>query len=1191
MAVRRDRGPAWPRIAARRTSGGPPGRILGRAAALAAVVALLSGLVASPLAASEPPAGGGRYDIPKPSLAPAVREVLRGGLGRVAAAARAGRTPNTGGMIGRDRGGTPEVAVTVDVLPGTAARVATGLRRQRATVTSTAATTVEGYLPLRSLDAAAAISGVRAIRPVYRRLHGAFVTPAINLYGAPAWQAAGFDGAGIKVGIIDVGFEGIVRLIGTEIPANVIARCFRAFGMFTTDLADCENGVDHGTAVAELVVDMAPGATLYIADPESPSDYRDTIRWMTSEGVRIVNLSAVSGYIFDGPGDGTAGTPDSTYEEVDLAVDLGALWVNSAGNQGDTGWSGPWIDADGDDTLDWAPGDEGNTIHLEQGQQIRVAMRWPDEWGASANDYDIALFSGDTVMAVGGDFQTGAGDPFEIFDFISPASATYELVVRRYDAEPAERLQVLIYTSGPLALQYSVVDGTLPSPADSANPGMVTVGAVMESAPDVIEPYSSRGPTVDGRIKPDLVAADCMATVTFDVFCGTSASAPQTAGAAALALQADPTMGPTELAVALRGRALPLGDPVPNNTFGSGRLRLGEPSTGTPATTAVGLSASERSVTWPAGVTLTASLAPAIPAGRLVWFQASTNGRDWLPVGSAVSADGETAELSLSPTGTRRYRAVALGTAVASGSVSVVVHQRLAVRPSIAAAPARQPVKVLQAGTLVVFDSVVRPVRSDLPRGRVEYTVHQRIGTAWMLERSVEVTTDSAGEAQFPHHFDVPGEWYVRARAVATPGAAASAWSQTFRYDVQGAAVGLLNRSWGATFRGGSASFSSFSNGTAVLALNASGLGPSRAVSVSIHRESCASNGPRVARLRTVRTTAASILTSTIPLSAAQIAALGRASTAGATLSIVLRAGGITRCAPFVSRPIVVARIATGEEAAGVAVDGAAVWVTNIFEDTVSRIDPATNVVTATIAVPGFPTGIASDGATVWVTHLRSGVLTRIDAQTNQVVATSQVGIWPGNIAIGGGAVWVVLEGEDAILKIDQQTGEVVERIGVAADPYGIVFADGAVWVTSPGEGIVTRIDARAGEIVAQIEVPFVADLGAGDDGIWVSVRPNRAASGAIVRIDPATNSTRERVAVGFEPAGIAVVGGSVYVAMAGEPTLVQVRGATVAARVPVTMKSLAVAVGFGSLWLLHPYGTGIAGSGLYDGGVSRLNI
>jgi hypothetical protein len=106
-----------------------------------------------------------------------------------------------------------------------------------------------------------------------------------------------------------------------------------------------------------------------------------------------------------------------------------------------------------------------------------------------------------------------------------------------------------------------------------------------------------------------------------------------------------------------------------------------------------------------------------------------------------------------------------------------------------------------------------------------------------------------------------------------------------------------------------------------------------------------------------------------------------------------------------------------------------------------------------------------------------------------------------------------------------------------------------------------------------------------------VSTRPSRTSAGAVVRIDPDTNEVAARVAVGYEPAGMTIAGDSVFVAMAGEPTLVQVRADRVRARVVVGMKSVAVARGFGSLWLLHPYGAGIPGSGLFDGGVTRLNL
>jgi hypothetical protein len=111
---------------------------------------------------------------------------------------------------------------------------------------------------------------------------------------------------------------------------------------------------------------------------------------------------------------------------------------------------------------------------------------------------------------------------------------------------------------------------------------MVAIGAVHFQAPAVVEPYSSRGPTLDGRIKPDLVAADCAPTVILAVFCGTSEAAPFVTGAAALILESDPTLTPVQLATYLRSHATPVGSPVPNNNSGYGLLSLGPLPGGVP---------------------------------------------------------------------------------------------------------------------------------------------------------------------------------------------------------------------------------------------------------------------------------------------------------------------------------------------------------------------------------------------------------------------------------------------------------------------------------------------------------------------------------------------------------------------------------------------------------------------------------
>jgi hypothetical protein len=110
--------------------------------------------------------------------------------------------------------------------------------------------------------------------------------------------------------------------------------------------------------------------------------------------------------------------------------------------------------------------------------------------------------------------------------------------------------------------------------------GVVTVGAVSWETPDEIASFSSQGPTVDGRIKPDLVGPSGVSTATFTGddtrFSGTSASAPHVAGIAALRLSAFPGLTPRQMRVdlALAATQLPLGS-AKNPVFGWGLIDVG----------------------------------------------------------------------------------------------------------------------------------------------------------------------------------------------------------------------------------------------------------------------------------------------------------------------------------------------------------------------------------------------------------------------------------------------------------------------------------------------------------------------------------------------------------------------------------------------------------------------------------------
>ena len=118
-------------------------------------------------------------------------------------------------------------------------------------------------------------------------------------------------------------------------------------------------------------------------------------------------------------------------------------------------------------------------------------------------------------------------------------------------------------------------------PADG--PNVIAVGAVGLGQKE-IAPFSSRGPTADGRIKPDVVAPGTGIVVvdttrtepgegSFSGYRrarGTSFAAPLVSGAAALLMQVHPSWSPAEVAAALRGTALDLGESGPDTTYGWG---------------------------------------------------------------------------------------------------------------------------------------------------------------------------------------------------------------------------------------------------------------------------------------------------------------------------------------------------------------------------------------------------------------------------------------------------------------------------------------------------------------------------------------------------------------------------------------------------------------------------------------------
>jgi YVTN family beta-propeller protein len=253
-----------------------------------------------------------------------------------------------------------------------------------------------------------------------------------------------------------------------------------------------------------------------------------------------------------------------------------------------------------------------------------------------------------------------------------------------------------------------------------------------------------------------------------------------------------------------------------------------------------------------------------------------------------------------------------------------------------------------------------------------------------------------------------------------------------------------------------------------------------------------------------------------------------------------------------------------------------AVWVANLEDRSLSRIDPETRTVVRNVPLPATPDSVAVGEGAVWVVNGRLGTLYRIDPAFDRVsdglrlgeraitfteagVAVGRGSVWaafgdstlarvdtsplreagltvagegPSDVVVAFDSVWVSNSGDSTVQRFSPLTFEAgnVRELTVGRRPTGMAAGDDSLWVACTEDDYVARLESSSGFESART-VP-VGDgpraIATGDDAVWVA----NAADGTVSRIDPGTNEVVDTITVGNAPAGIAFVDGSVWVSV-----------------------------------------------------------
>jgi len=426
-----------------------------------------------------------------------------------------------------------------------------------------------------------------------------YLEKSVPLIGADLPRSLGFEGEGIKIGVIDTGIDyNHPDLFGFGPDGKVVG----GYDYVDNDEEPMDtNG--HGTEVAGIIAangtlkGVAPKAKLlaYRVSSTGESVSSDfivkAIHRAIKDQVDIINISL-----------GVNKTNDELDNAVREAVKNGIVVVAAAGN------NGPGIGTIG------SPAKSISALTVGASYN-NITSSLVSTFEVGEKQYQVLPMLGTSALSepitarvvFGGYGRVNDLDNLDLKDSIllvergsDVKGETIYFSEKEYNAAQSGAKAIIVYNNEPGIffgeLARPNADSnylpTIPALSMSNGDGLALKEALHSETiaklnvfyhPDFVTPFSSRGPVSPFYIKPDLVAPGMFVNSTlaggkYNLTSGTSFAAPHVSGAVALLLEKNPDLSPSEVSSILSTTTDPVSDSYGNifpvEISGSGRINL-----------------------------------------------------------------------------------------------------------------------------------------------------------------------------------------------------------------------------------------------------------------------------------------------------------------------------------------------------------------------------------------------------------------------------------------------------------------------------------------------------------------------------------------------------------------------------------------------------------------------------------------